>query len=113
MPVSILEVERYLETMQPRLRRHEIVEEFLDLVWNVPLVAAQALPLQRMLVQAAVGLLPPWARELLELEKGHLLRRAVRPLIRATVAFSGHLIRNGPPQQACLRMGRPPSSLCR
>ena len=50
MPVSILEVERYLETMQPRLRRHEIVEEFLDLVWNVPLVAAQALPLPRMLV---------------------------------------------------------------
>ena len=113
MPVSILEVERYLETMQPRLRRHEIVEEFLDLVWNVPLVAAQALPLQRMLVQAAVGLLPPWARELLELEKGHRLRRAVRPLVRATVALSGHLIRNGPPQQACLRMGRPPSSLCR
>ena len=113
MPVSTLEVERYLETMQPRLRRHEIVEEFLDLVWNVPLVAAQALPLQRMLVQAAVGLLPPWARELLELEKGHRLRRAVRPLVRATVALSGHLIRNGPPQQACLRMGRPPSSLCR
>jgi uncharacterized protein (DUF2236 family) len=113
VPMSILEVEHYLETMQPRLRRHEIVNEFLDLVWNVPLVVAQALPLQRMLVQAAVGLLPPWARELLELEKGHRWRRAVRPLVRATLALSGRLIRNGAPQQACQRMGRPPSSLCR
>src|ERR1700719_3985403 len=113
MPVSILEVERYLETMHPRLRRHEIVEEFLDLVWNVPLVAAQALPLQRMLVQAAVGLLPTWARELLELEKGHRLRRAVRPLVRATFALRGHLIRNVPAQRVCLRLGRPPPSLCR
>jgi uncharacterized protein (DUF2236 family) len=47
------------------------------------------LPLQRMLVQATGGLLPPWARELSELEKGHRLRRALGPLVRATVALSG------------------------
>jgi uncharacterized protein (DUF2236 family) len=113
MPGSVSEVECYLEAMRPRLRRHEIVEEFLELVWNVPLVAAQALPLQRLLVQAAVGLLPPWARELLGLEKAHRWHHAARPLVRATAAISGYLIRNGPPQQACLRMGRPPSCLCR
>ena len=32
------------------------MEEFLELVWNVPLVAAPALPIQRMLVQAGVDL---------------------------------------------------------
>jgi uncharacterized protein (DUF2236 family) len=104
MPGSVLEVDHYLETIRPQLRRHKIVDEFLKLVWNVPLVAAQALPLQRLLVQAAVGLLPPWARELLGLEKAYRWCRAARPLVRATVALSGHLIRNGPQHQACLRL---------
>ena len=113
IPGSALEVERYLEAMRPRLRRHDIVGEFLDLVWSVPLVAAPALPLQRMLVQAGVGLLPPWARELLDLERGHRLRRAVSPLVRVAVALGGRFIRNGGAQQACLRMGRPASYLYR
>jgi uncharacterized protein (DUF2236 family) len=113
VPGSVAEVEAYFDSMRPRLCRHEIVREFLELMWNVPLVSAPALPLQRMLVQAAIGLLPPWMRELLGLEKGHRLRRAVSPLVRATVALSGHFIRNGAAQQACLRMGRPASYLYR
>jgi uncharacterized protein (DUF2236 family) len=64
-----------------------------------------------MLVQAGVGLLPPWARELLGLERGHRLRRAVSPLVRVAVALGGRFIRNGVAQQASLRMGRPASYL--
>jgi len=55
-----------------------------------------------MLVQAGVGLLPPWARELLGLERGHRLRRAVSPLVRVAVALGGRFIRNGGAQQASL-----------
>lgn len=113
MPISVGEVEGYFEAMRPLLRRHEIVGKFLDRVWNVPLVSPPVLPLQRLLVQAAIDLLPPWARDLLGLEKGQRFRRALRPLVRATVALSGRLIRNGVPQQACLRMGRPATHLSR
>jgi uncharacterized protein (DUF2236 family) len=113
MPISVAEVEAYFDSMRPQLRRHEIVGEFLGLMWNVPLVSAPALPLQRMLVQAAVGLLPPWARELLGLEQGQRLRNALSPLVCATVVLSGRFIRNGAAQQACLRMGRPASHLYR
>ena len=104
-PSSVSEVERYFEQMRPRLEHHEILEEFLELVLNVPVVSAAALPVQRMLVQAAIDLLPSWTRETLRLEKGQSLRVASRPLVRTTVALAGWLIRDGPPQQARRRVG--------
>ena len=105
VPSSVTEVERYLEGMRSRLRHHVILEEFLSILSNAPVVSAAALPIQRLLIQAAIDLLPPWARELLKLEKGQPLRIAMRPLVRATVTLAGRTIRNGPAQQACLRMG--------
>ena len=111
MPSSVAEVDGYIERMQSRLRHHEILEEFLRLVSNTPVVSAAALPIQRLLVQAAIDLLPSWARELLKLEKGQPLRVAMSPLVRATVTLAGQVIRNGPPQTACRRMGLSPSRL--
>ena len=73
--------------MRPNLRNHEILEEFLNLVSNVPILSAAALPAQRLLVQAAIDVLPSWARELLRLEKAQPLRVAMRPLVRAMVAW--------------------------
>ncbi|MBV9490983.1 MAG: DUF2236 domain-containing protein [Verrucomicrobia bacterium] len=113
IPASVREVEGYLEAMRPRLRHHEIVDEFLRLVSDVPLAAAPALPVQRLLVQAAVGLLPPWARGLLKLNRGQRWRHAAGPLIHTIAALSGRLVHNGAPQQACRRMGRPASLLAR
>ena len=111
MPSSVAEVDGYIERMQSRLRHHEILEEFLRLVSNTPVVSAAALPIQRLLVQAAIDLLPSWARELLKLEKGQPLRVAMSPLVRATVTLAGQVIHNGPPQRACRRMGLSPSRL--
>ena len=111
MPSSLAEVGGYIDRMQSRLRHHEILEEFLRLVSNAPVVSAAALPIQRLLIQAAIDLLPSWARELLKLEKGQPLRVAMRPLVRATVTLAGQVIRNGPPQRACRRMGLSPSRL--
>jgi uncharacterized protein (DUF2236 family) len=78
-PASVAEVEQYIEEMRPNLRNHEILEEFLNLVSNVPILSAAALPAQRLLVQAAIDVLPSWARELLRLEKAQPLRVAMRP----------------------------------
>jgi uncharacterized protein (DUF2236 family) len=111
VPGSVAEVEGYLERMRSRLRHHEILEEFLGLVSNAPVVSAAALPIQRLLIRAAIDLLPSWARELLKLEKEQSLRFLLRPLVRAIVTLSGQVIRNGPPQRACLRMGLSPSHL--
>jgi len=111
MPSSMAEAESYLERMRPKLRHHEIVEEFLRLVSNVPVMSAVALPIQRLLIQAAIDLLPSWARRLLQLEQGQSFRSATRPLVRAMVTLAGLMIRNGPPQQACIRMGLSPSRL--
>ena len=111
MPSSVAEVGGYLERMQSRLRHHEILEEFLRLVSNAPVVSAVALPIQRLLIQAAIDLLPCWARGLLKLEKGQPLRVAMRPLVGATVTLAGQVIHNGPPQRACRRMGLSPSRL--
>ena len=104
-PSSVTEVETYLERMRMRLRHHEILEEFLGLVLNAPVVSAAALPMQRLLVQAAIDLLPSWAREILRLEKGQPMRIAARPLVSAMVTLADRVIRNGPPQQARQRMG--------
>ena len=65
--------------MRPNLRNHEILEEFLNLVSNVPILSAAALPAQRLLVQAAIDVLPAWARELLRLEKAQPLRSPCAP----------------------------------
>jgi uncharacterized protein (DUF2236 family) len=104
-PSSVTEVETYLERMRMRLRYHEILEGFLDLVLNTPVVSAALLPMQRLLVQAAIDLLPSWAREILRLEKGQPMRVAARPLVSAIVTLADRVIRNGPPQQARQRMG--------
>ena len=103
-PSSVGEVETYLERMQTRLRHHEILEEFLGLVMNTPVVSAAALPMQRLLVQAAIDVLPVWAREILKLQKGQPIRVAARPLVSAMVTLADQVIRNGPPQQARQRM---------
>ena len=104
-PSSVTEVETYLERMRMRLRHHEILEEFLGLVLNAPVVSAVALPMQRLLVQAAIDLLPSWVREILRLEKGQPMRVAARPLVGVIVTLADWVIRNGPPQQARQRMG--------
>lgn len=104
MPNSVAEVETYFERMRPRLQHHEILAEFLALVLNTPVISRAVLPVQRLLVQAAIDLLPPWARELLRLEKGQRLRVAMRPAVGAIVTSAGRVIRNGPPQQAQQRM---------
>ena len=104
VPNSVAEVETYFERMRPRLQHHEILAEFLALVLNTPVISRAVLPVQRLLVQAAIDLLPPWARELLRLEKGQRLRVAMRPAVGAIVTSAGRVIRNGPPQQAQQRM---------
>jgi uncharacterized protein (DUF2236 family) len=107
VPASVAAMEEYFEEMLPRLRAHQIIGEFLSLVSGSPTLSYAALPLQWLLVQAAIDLLPAGVRRLLDLESGQALRVAARPLVGGAVALLGQLGRGGIPERACRRMGLP------
>lgn len=105
VPSSVDELERHFAAVRPSLRNHEILEEFRRLVSTSPVLGSAGLPLQRVLVEAAIDVLPGWAVELLDLEGGQWLRIARRPLVRSIVALLARVVRDGPAERACRRMG--------
>ena len=107
-PSSVAETDDYIESIRPTLVDHPIVHEYFSLVWNAPALSPAAMPLQRLLIEAAVDILPPWARRTLGLERGQWARAAARPLVRAAVGLLGRLRPPGPPEDACARMGVSP-----
>ncbi|MGH7805489.1 MAG: hypothetical protein ACREQJ_14170 [Candidatus Binatia bacterium] len=70
-----------------------------------------AMPLQRLLIEASVDILSPWARRLLGLESGQWARVAARPLVSAACSLLGLIRPAGPPEDACARMGVSPAIL--
>ncbi len=113
VPASAAAMERYLEETRPSLEPHPIVSEFLGLVSAAASFSWAGRPLQWLLVQAAIDLLPPPVRLLLGLEEGQTLRVAARPLVGSIVALTGATFGSGIPERACRRMGRPGSDLDR
>ena len=67
---------------------------------------------QRVLLRAAVEILPVWLRERLGLGPRWTLRSAERVLVRALAAASERLIlRSSPAIQSCHRLGLPDTYL--
>ena len=112
-PRSVAEIEECLQAMLPELRPHEIIGEFFGLVSGVPALSRAALPVQWLLVQAAIDLLPAPVRALLGLDGGQTLRVASRPLVGLIVSLIGQIGRGGVPERACRRVGLPLSYLDR
>lgn len=112
-PVSEAELEAQFEAMAPNLERSAVVFEFLDIMGQAPALPAAAAPLQRLLIRAAVEVLPPWVRTQLGLERRGL-SPAGRMVVRALARIADRIaIRGAPPAQACLRMGLPADHLYR
>lgn len=110
-PASEAEMEAYLAAMLPALEPHPILHEFLALVNRAPALSYLGLPLQWLLVQAAIDLLPAAVRSRLGLDTLQALRAAARPLVGAAIALAGSLERGGIAERACRRVGVPLSSL--
>ena len=110
-PGSLAELEAQFEAMRPKLERSEIVFEFLDILRRTPILPVRWL--QRMMIRAAVDILPSWARETLGLQQWRL-RRWEAALIRALARFTDRIVVEASPSSAaCRRLGLPSDYLQR
>lgn len=88
--------------------------EFLDLIKAAPVFPAPARPLQRLLVKAAVDLVPPWIRRRLGLGPEWSLSAWQRATVRSAGAAADRLmLRTSPAVQSCRRLGLPDDYLFR
>ena len=85
VPRTRLEAERLIRDFRPELHADGRTHAFRDLVLKAPATSLAAAPVQRLLMSAAVDLMPQFAREM------HGLRApAVRPVVRgATFGLAG------------------------
>lgn len=113
-PRSRAEQIDYFRSMEHALEPSPLIFEFLETMQRLPLFPAPAMPLQRILVKAAVKLLPEWSRTKLGLGDAWLPNRWQLALVRRIARTLDRIpLRSGPPVQACRRLGVPDDFLYR
>jgi uncharacterized protein (DUF2236 family) len=111
-PRSVAEQAALFDRMRPRLEPSPIVAEFLAMVGAAPLLPTALRPLQRLLVRAAVQIVPADIRAILDLDQG--LNSIGRRLVMAAGAGADRIVLPGtPPVQACERLDLPRDYLYR
>ena len=111
-PRSMREVENLFASMSGNLERSSILFEFLRILREAPVLPRPLLWLQRMLIRAAVDLIPAWARERLGLKGHDGLRTFEKPLVKSLAALADRIVLPGnAPAQSCVRLGLPPTYL--
>lgn len=105
VPTTADAVDAYMAEMTPKLYANDTILEFLKLTAETPVYGKLAQPVQRLIVQAAIDLVPEDIRKLLNLESKP--PRRIRGRVRLLARAAGFAMRfaNGPQQQACKRMG--------
>lgn len=108
-PRSQAQLEALFERMAPELQASDIVFDFLRIAGEMPAVPWAFKPLQKLLVKAAVELVPEWLRVRLALTGPRwtvspLQRRLVNELAQGADRL---LLRSSAPVQSCLRLGLP------
>jgi uncharacterized protein (DUF2236 family) len=107
LPSSRAELDAQFEAMRPHLEASPIVHEFLDIISRAPIMPPLLRPVQRLMVRAAVEIVPAWAKSLLGLE-GKGLRPFEAALLRRAGALSDRIVvANGPAAQASQRLELP------
>ena len=112
-PTSRQAWEDLLAGMLPSLERSPIVFEFLSIMNEAPLLPKPLRPLQRLMIRAAVDIVPDAVRAKLGLG-----RTGLSPFERRLVGLMAGIadrvpIRTAPPAQASQRLGRDPAFLYR
>jgi uncharacterized protein (DUF2236 family) len=113
-PASQAELEALFDSMRNRLEPSPIVGEFLAIVGEVPALPGPSRPLQGLMINAAVDILPSWIRERLQLGPEWSLNRLERAAVSLAARSADRLLlRSSPSVQACLRLGLPEDYLYR
>lgn len=107
-PQSRAELQFLFDSMRGRLEPSPIVFEFLQIMHETAVFPAPLRWMQRMLVRAAVEIIPDWIRECLGLTASHGLRPRESWIIGLAAATSDRiLLPESPAAQSCLRLGFP------
>jgi len=111
-PGSQEQLDTLFEAMKAKLIGSPVILEFLGIMMQAPILPAPTRPLQRVLVKAAVDILPGWVRERLGLGSGWTPNPAERMLVRSLAKASDRLVLPSfPAVQACRRLGLPDTYL--
>jgi uncharacterized protein (DUF2236 family) len=112
-PKSDEEWRRLFASAQVLLEPSAILHEFLSIMRTTSAFPVPLRPMQRLLVRAAVDLLPAKLLEQLGID-GHGLRPGEEVLVRAACALADRILLNSSPAvQACRRLGLPADYLYR
>ncbi len=108
VPRSEAELHAFFDSMRPRLAPSPIIFEFLDIMRRAPILPPASRPMQRLLVRAAIDVLPLWAPGLLGLKSEWELKDWQRRIVRGAGQLTDRIPLNGsPPVEACRRLGLP------
>jgi len=107
-PGSNAELHALLDSMRGRLEPSPIVFEFLDIMRAAPAFPRPLIGLQRLLVRAAVDLIPDWIRACVGLTSTQGLRPHEKPIVGLAGALADRIVlTDSPAAQACVRLGLP------
>ena len=96
------------DSMRARLEPSPIIFQFLEIMREMPAFPRPLLWMQRMLVRAAVEVIPDRLRECLGLSEYYGLRPGERWIVRLAGAVSDRIVlAESPAAQSCVRLGLP------
>jgi uncharacterized protein (DUF2236 family) len=111
-PRSRLEAEELFHAMHRQLEPSECIFEFLRIMDESAAFPGALRPLQRLLVRAAVDLVPDPIRARLGLSRGFGLSAWQRPVAKLAGGLAERIVLpQSPAAQACLRLGYPVARL--
>lgn len=108
VPTSADEIDAYMSEMLPKLYVNDTVPEFLKLVGDASPFGPLGRPFQRLFAQAAIDLLTPEMQKVSGVHVTSKFGALLRPTVRGLAKIADVAVRlapDGPPQQACRRMG--------
>lgn len=112
-PLSLEEWEALLARTAVSLEHSAVLEEFLSIMRDLPVMGVAGVPMQRLLVRAAVDLVPCDIRTQIGLE-GRGLSPWQLPIVRSIGKLVDRVpLDDAPPARASVRVGLPPDWLYR
>ena len=107
-PRSEAQMETKLAVMRPRLEPSQVIFDFLEILRKASILPPLLRPAQRLMIRAAVDVLPLWARQLLGLGQQWGLRPLERLVVRQAGGAASRLrLDTSPAAQASVRLGLP------